>query len=571
MDNKSIISLLKSTATLLALHGANPFQVRYYNNTALSLERIDQDLYALALEELNNIAGINQRTAALIHEINTTGTLQRWEGLMAETPQGVLEMLELRGIGPKKVGMLWKELGIEHTEDLLQACEAGKVAQLPGFGQKTQEAIQESLAWRAKYQGKFHYATVLPYATTLESDLKQAFPGLLTALVGALRRKVEVVEQVEFLIGTTDTAVVKDWLKHLSAIQETVKLSGPFAWRGRFIENNLKLTILFCPQEHFYKHLLLQTGSARHLAQPIQEAGKSLGELIAEGHIWSSEAAAYRQANLPYMPPELREGLAELAWAQSGTPQLLELSDLQGTLHNHTTYSDGQHSLEAMAHHCVELGYAYIGITDHSQSAAYAGGLNAEAIQQQHQVIDCLNQELAPFKVFKGIESDILPDGSLDYPDELLASFDFVIASIHTGLNMEQQKATDRLIKAISNPFTTMLGHLTGRLLLRREGYPIDHKAVIDACAAHGVIIEINANPWRLELDWRWVQYAIQQNVWLSINSDAHSKDGIDNMYYGVCIGRKGGLTKQHTFNALSREAVEQHFQSRRATSLRSV
>lgn len=570
MDNKSIISLLKSTATLLALHGANPFQVRHYNNTALSLERIDQDLYALALEELSNIEGINQRTAALIHEINTTGTLQRWEGLMAETPQGVLEMLELRGIGPKKVRMLWKELGIEHTEDLLQACESGKVAQLPGFGQKTQEAIQESLAWRAKYQGKFHYATVLPYATTLESDLKQAFPGLLIALVGALRRKVEVVEQVEFLIGATDTAVVKDWLKHLSAIQETVKLSGPFAWRGRFIENNLKLTILFYPQAHFYKHLMLQTGSARHLAQPIQEAGKSLGELIAEGHIWSSEAAAYKQASLPYIPPELREGLAELAWAQSGTPQLLELCDLKGTLHNHTTYSDGQHSLEAMARHCVELGYAYIGITDHSQSAAYAGGLNAGAIQQQHQVIDRLNQELAPFKVFKGIESDILPDGSLDYPDELLASFDFVIASIHTGLNMEQQKATDRLIKAISNPFTTILGHLTGRLLLRREGYPIDHKAVIDACAAHGVIIEINANPWRLELDWRWVQYAIQQNVWLSINPDAHSKDGIDNMYYGVCVGRKGGLTKQHTFNALSREAVEQHFQSRRATSLRT-
>ena len=563
--------MLKSTATLLALHGANPFQVKHYNNAALFLERIDQDLCSLTLEELSRIEGMGKSTAALIHEINTTGTLQRWGGLMAATPQGVLSMLELRGIGPKKVRALWKDLGIECIEDLLQACESGKVAQLPGFGQKTQEAIQESQAWRVRYHGKFHYATALPYATALESDLKQAFPGLLISVVGAFRRKIEVIEQVAFLIGTTDIEVVKDWLNHSSAIQQEVKLSAPFAWRGRFVESNLKLTILFCSQGSFYKDLILQTGAEKHLAQPIQEEGKSIGELVAKVPTWSSEAEAYKQAKLPYIPPELREGLVELAWAQAGAPQLLETSDLKGTLHNHTTHSDGQHSLEAMARYCMKLGYEYIGITDHSQSAAYAGGLNDEAVRQQHQVIDRLNQELAPFKVFKGIESDILPDGSLDYPDEILASFDFILASVHTGLNMDQQKATERLIKAISNPFTTILGHLTGRLLLRREGYPIDHKAVIDACAAHGVIIEINANPWRLELDWRWVQYAIQQNVWLSINPDAHDKEGINNMYHGVCVGRKGGLTKQHTFNALSREAVEQHFQSRRATALRSV
>jgi DNA polymerase (family 10) len=224
-----------------------------------------------------------------------------------------------------------------------------------------------------------------------------------------------------------------------------------------------------------------------------------------------------------------------------------------------------------MAKYCKALGYQYLGITDHSQSAAYAGGLKAAEIQHQHQLIDQLNQELAPFKIFKGIEVDILGDGSLDYPAEILASFDFTIASIHSNLNMDEKTATERLIKAISNPFTTILGHATGRLLLKRPGYPIDHQAVIDACAAYGVIIEINANPWRLDLDWRWVPYAIQQNVWLSINPDAHHQNDIHNLFYGILVARKGGLTHQHTFNALSREAVEQHFQRRKAAALAQV
>jgi DNA polymerase (family 10) len=284
-----------------------------------------------------------------------------------------------------------------------------------------------------------------------------------------------------------------------------------------------------------------------------------------------SEVEVYHQAGLPYTPPELREGLVELNWIQAGTPPLITLQDLKGVLHNHTTDSDGRQTVEAMAKYCKALGYQYLGITDHSQSAAYAGGLKPAEIRQQHQLIDQLNQELAPFKIFKGIEVDILGDGSLDYSTEILASFDFTIASIHSNLNMDEKTATERLIKAISNPFTTILGHATGRLLLKRPGYPIDHQAVIDACAAYGVIIEINANPWRLDLDWRWVPYAIQQNVWLSINPDAHHQDEVHNMYYGILIGRKGGLTQQHTFNALSRDAVEEHFQKRKAAALAQV
>ena len=263
----------------------------------------------------------------------------------------------------------------------------------------------------------------------------------------------------------------------------------------------------------------------------------------------------------------MREGFGEVAQAKEHKiPDLLENSDLKGILHNHSTYSDGKHSLRQMAEHCKSLGYEYLGISDHSRTASYAGGLEIEKVLKQHAEIDLLNQELAPFRIFKGIESDILADGSLDYPEDVLKSFDFIVSSVHSILNMEKRRATDRLIRAITNPFTTILGHPTGRLLLRREGYPVDHKAIIDACAAHHVVIEINANPWRLDLDWRWVRYAMDQGVKLSINPDAHEMDGYADMKYGVLVGRKGGLTKEMTLNALSREEIASYFAARKAS-----
>lgn len=564
MDNKLIIGLLNKTATLLALHGANPFQAKHYTNAALFLEKVDKEVIDLSLEELEQIKGISKSLIALIQEVQTTGTLQRWQELMEQTPPGILDILKLPGVGPKKVRALWQELGIQNIEELEEACRSGRVAQLPGFGDKTQAAILEGLVRASAYSNKFHYATVLPCTHALELAFKAEFPGLLISAVGDFRRKLEVVTAVEYLVGATEISYVKEWLHNCTAIQQNTLLCGPFSWRGYFIDNGLPIAIFFCTPPEFYKQLILQTGSDKHLSLAVLD-GKILGKVISDTPYINSELEGYQQAGFPYIPAELREGLAEEAWIKAGAPPLIEVADLKGIFHIHTKYSDGQTSLENMATYCQSLDYGYIGITDHSQSAAYAGGLRPHTVKEQHHAIDELNQQLAPFKIFKGIESDILPNGDLDYSDEVLAEFDFTIVSVHMGLNMDQPKATDRLIKAISNPFTTILGHATGRLLLKREGYPIDHQAVIDACAAYDVVIEINANPWRLDLDWRWVPYAIQKGVKLSINPDAHHHADIANVQYGVDMGRKGGLTKDYTFNALTREEIEAYFQKRKA------
>jgi DNA polymerase (family 10) len=277
------------------------------------------------------------------------------------------------------------------------------------------------------------------------------------------------------------------------------------------------------------------------------------------------ESGIYASLGLQYIEPELREGLTEVSSAKENKiPKLIELSDLKGILHNHSTYSDGMNSLKEMAEYCKELGYEYLGICDHSQSAFYAQGLKPDRVFEQHAEIDLLNKQLFPFRVFKGIESDILNDGSLDYSDDVLKSFDFIVASVHSNLKMNEEKATARLLKAIENPFTTILGHPTGRLLLSRPGYPIDHKKIIDACAANGVIIELNAHPYRLDIDWRWIPYCLERGVKISINPDAHEKSGYHDMYFGTFVARKGMLSKEMCLNSLSLTEIESYFLSRK-------
>lgn len=546
----------------MELHDENSFKIRGYQNAVFHLDKLESPMADMSLSELEAIEGIGKGIAGTINEIATKGSAQSLDDLLESTPEGIIELLDMKGIGPKKIKVLWKELGIESGHELKEAANSGLVAKLKGFGEKTQKTIIDALEFKEANAHKLHYAEAEVLAEELIELLKRS--GIVASMTGSLRRKLEVIEAIELLATTNDLDATEEKINKIEGLQQNEKASSPKRWLGLMGEHRVPISIRFSTEKEQLKEQLTQTGSSLHLASTIVDK-KTLRELIYETEK-TTEKDFFESIGLDYIEPELREGLFEIEAAKSKKlPRLVEMSDLKGILHNHSTYSDGKNSLRDMAVYCKELGYEYLGMCDHSKSAFYANGLNEDRIVQQHKEIDELNEELGPFKVFKGIESDILYDGQLDYDDEVLASFDFIVASVHSQLKMNKQKATQRLLTAIENPYTTILGHPTGRLLLRREGYPIDHKAVIDHCAKHGVVIEINANPWRLDLDWRWVHYAIEQGVMLAINPDAHEKSGYHHMQYGLLAGRKGGLTAEMTFNALPLSKIEEHFASRKS------
>ncbi len=567
-DNKTIIRQLRLAATLLELHGENQFKVRSYVNAVFPLERLEQPLRQLPRHEIGNIQGIGKTIAGNIEEILDTNTFKLLEELLAKTPSGILAMLNIKGLGPKKVQQIWQELSIEDPEALLQACEENKLAKVKGFGPKTQETIKESLLFSKENTGRLRYADCLPLAENIRSLLQQKFPQAEWA--GEMRRCLEVITNLCLVVAHEDAETVWQEVNNIEGLRTDTSCCGPYAWRGMLEATGLPVAVHVTAPASFANTLLVLTGNNDHLGTPLAN-GKTLMQ-VANASLYQTEAAIYEAAGLAYIPAELREGRGELELAaRQQLPSLLEYQDFRGILHNHSTYSDGKNSLREMAEYCKKLGFEYLGISDHSQSAYYAGGLQIENVRKQHKEIKALNQELGPFRIFKGIESDILNDGSLDYPADQLAEFDFIVASIHSNLNMNQEKATDRLLTAIANPFTTILGHPTGRLLLRRAGYPIDHKTVIDACAAHGVIIEINANPWRLDIDWRWVSYALEQGVWISVNPDAHETAGYHDMYFGMLAGRKAGLTAAQCFNAQPLDVVARHFEQRKQRALQQI
>lgn len=568
MTNSEIVDLLELTGRLMELHEYDTFKTRAFSSAAFNLDKSTADLANLSVDELVRLPGVGKSVAYKIREIADTGRLTELDDLLAITPSGVLDMFRIKGLGVKKIGTLWRELGIDTLSDLQQACEEGRVASIKGFGKATQDKILAALEFLQEQKGKVRMDKAAMIANLLHDELVNHFERV--EISGQVRRKAQEVDTVQLLLQTADPVSAMLTLRNLPNLEQSEIESSPFAWRGQLAGFDVRVELLLYPAEQMHRQLFIQTAAEPHLQQ-IGTGGASLLQ-TAYTSPDTTETGIYERAGLPYIVPEMREDDFAFRWAsRHSADELVTWDDLRGTLHNHSTWSDGKQSIADMAAYCRELGLTYFGIADHSQTASYANGLDAERVRAQQGEIDALNagygslQTGDGFRIFKGIESDILSDGSLDYDNETLASFDYVVASVHQTLTMSLDKATARLLKAIENPYTTILGHPTGRLLLAREGYPIDHRAIIDACAEHGVVIEINASPYRLDIDWRWIEYCMERGVMLSINPDAHNLAGLLDMHYGVAVGRKGGLTKNMTFNALTLPQMTAYLQNRRS------
>ncbi len=542
MTNKEIARTFQYLGNIMELHGENPYKIRSYQNAYINLRKLDAPLADMTDEQIGKIKGVGAAISGKIRELLDNGEMATLEKYRDMTPEGVQEMLNIKGFGPKKIAVIWKDLGVETIGELLYAVNENRLIELKGFGKKTQDDLKQKLEYYQKSRNKFHYAALEAPARELLAALKALYPDNTIELTGAIRRKANTLESMEVLIADPTDFEVKAAANFTSITKTTT------GWMARTTDD-LPVIVYECTAENFgSKQFLYTAAPVFRDAFVKQNPGIDFKDL-------AEETAVFKKAKLPVVPPELRESEWALDLAKANAlPSLIEASDIKGVIHSHTTWSDGLNTLEEMVAYAKELGYGYIGITDHSKAAFYANGLQPERVLQQMAAIDELNAKMAPFRIFKGIESDILNDGSLDYEEDILKKFDFIIASVHTNLRMDEEKATRRLVTAIENPYTTILGHPTGRLLLSRKGYPIDHKKVIDACAANGVAIELNANPYRLDLDWTWIPYALEKEVLISVNPDAHSREGIHDIHFGVLSARKGGLTAATCLNARDAE-----------------
>jgi len=559
MENKPIARTLRLLSQLMELHDENPFKIKSLANAAFKVDKLPFPIAKKNLAEMEKVEGIGKSTATKISELVETGHITELQALLDKTPEGIVEMMGIKGIGPKKIATIWHELGIENVGELYYACNENRLIEAKGFGLKTQEEIMKVIEFRMANDGKFLFARVEAEANELFQKLKNSVPDALWSFTGEYRRRCEIITELTFLAGTeyhdADMAILSN-----SGIINDMTVEGNHL-KGK-TANGVPVDVEIAPLKLFYGKLFRRTGSAGHVQAVTARIVGSIDHTEREELI-------YKKAGLEWMPPELREGdiFIEKA-ANNKLPKLINYNDLKGALHNHSTWSDGVHTIEEMALYCRdELKLEYLGMCDHSRSAFYAKGLSIEQVLQQHEEIEHLNTKLGGFHIFKGIESDILNDGSLDYPDEILKKFDFIVASVHSNLKMDKEKATARVIKAIENPHTTILGHPTGRLLLSRKGYELDFTKVIDACAANNVVIEVNANPLRLDLDWRWHQYALDKGVKLSINPDAHRNEGFLDMHYGILAARKGGLNKEMCLNAFSLPKIKEVFESKKVKS----
>lgn len=543
MTNKEIAKTFQLLGNIMELHGENPYKIRSYQNAYINLRKLDQPLSEMSDSDIESLKGVGKAISGKIRELLDSGKMATLEKYREQTPEGVEEMLHIKGFGPKKIRVIWKDLGAETIGELLYAVNENRLIELKGFGKKTQDQLKEQLEYYQRTKHQFHYAALEAAAQQLLETLRSELPDVRSETSGALRRRSNILDNISLLVGTE--ADLRSTLTQ-AGLQNIEQTGSTYT---AVTAAELPVVIQTCAAAAFGSKWFRYTASDDFLQAFIE----AFPGLDFKG--LANEDAVFERAGLPFIAPELREQSWALELARAGQlPTLIEEQDIKGVIHSHTNWSDGLHTLREMAEYARDQGYDYIGITDHSKAAFYANGLQPDRVLAQMAEIDALNEEMAPFRIFKGIESDILNDGSLDYEEEILEKFDFIIASVHTNLRMDEEKATQRLLTAIENPYTTILGHPTGRLLLSRKGYPIDHKAVIDACATHGVAIELNANPYRLDLDWTWIPYALEKGVLISVNPDAHSREGIHDIHFGVLSARKGGLTAATCLNARSAE-----------------
>ncbi|MBK8449217.1 MAG: DNA polymerase/3'-5' exonuclease PolX [Saprospiraceae bacterium] len=525
MTNKEIAGLFHELASLMELYEENPFKIRTYENAYLALRKLDESLLSQTREEWSKIKGIGETILDKLEEIKSTGLFKALAEYRDRTPEGIRFMLQIKGLGPKKVKTIWNDLQIESVGELLYACYENRLIELKGFGLKLQADVIQSIEYFNSQKGLFLFSQLEQEAGLILELLKQLNPGTKIEISGALRRAAITLEEISIICDHNLITIPNEFVE---------TKDGTFIWKERF-----PVKIYYTTTVDFnYQQLFLTGGSSTF--QALIQSGFT--EKFA-----NSEIELFALNHVNYIPPECRDldSFNDFNFAN-----LITDEDIRGVVHNHSNYSDGIYSIEEMVKSCISLGYQYFVISDHSKSAFYANGMQIERLYLQWKEIDNLNEKYKPFRIFKSIESDILSDGSLDYPDEILSQFDFVIASIHSNLKMDEAKAMHRLIQAIENPYTVILGHPTGRLLLSRKGYPVDYKRLIDACVGNHVGMEINANPLRLDMDWKRIPYAMEKNLMISINPDAHNLKGIQDIKYGVKAGRKGGLMKNNCLNA---------------------
>lgn len=580
MTREEAAEILQRIALLLELKGENPFKIRAYKSGAEVVEAYAGDIMQLAADnQLAGIKGIGDALRDKLHEMATTGKLEFFEKLKAEFPEGLFELFEIQGLGPKKIAALYSQLQVGSVADLKRVCESGEAAKISGFGDKTVVKILESIAFRAEHASEFRIDQVYALALDLLDTLR-AHPAVSRAEVcGSFRRGKETVHDLDFLVSTRQPEqVIADFVA-LPQIEKVIVQGGTKA--SVYAPNGVQCDLRAVSSAEFPFALNYFTGSKEHNVVMRQraldrglslneygftptEAGASLSAEIQEIH---DEREIYRALGLDYIEPELRENSGEIeAAAQGRLPALIQLENLRGVFHNHTTASDGRGTLREMAEAARDLGLQYLGIADHSKSSFQANGLNEQRLRSQIAEIRALNAEFeGHFRLFAGSEVDILKDGSLDFEDDLLAELDYCVASVHNVFNLPEAEMTKRIIRAIENPHVTMLGHVTGRLLLQRPAYAVNIPAIIDAAAETGTIIELNASAWRLDMDWRWWRLAKEKGVKCSINPDAHSTQGLEAVLFGVRAARKGWLTRNDVVNCLPLGQIEAALKKQRA------